>query len=128
MATAHAESTLAQLCKVTYDAGPYRGGPAFHIGKGLSAPWAGAVFSVCLISSFGLVVNAVQANSIAETMQAAFGVPTIAVGVALVLLSGTVAKLTRDCLAQRAKGEEPVFHAAAYLELGDGIDRRLWSR
>jgi AGCS family alanine or glycine:cation symporter len=70
----------------------------------------------------------VQANSIAETMQAAFGVPTIAVGVALVLLSGTVAKLTRDCLAQRAKGEEPVFHAAAYPELGDGIDRRLWSR
>jgi alanine or glycine:cation symporter, AGCS family len=48
--------------------------------------------------------------------------------VAILLLSGTVAKLTRDYFGQRKAGAEPVFHAADYPELGDGIDRRIWSR
>ena len=71
MATAYSESALAQLYKVTDDAGQYRGGPAYYISRGLKAPWAGVIFSICLILSFGLVFNAVQANSIAEAMQGA---------------------------------------------------------
>mgnify|MGYP005858703759 CR=1 FL=1 len=41
MATAYAESTLAQLYKVRNEAGEYRGGPAFYIARGLGAPWRG---------------------------------------------------------------------------------------
>ena len=59
MATAYSESTLAQLYKTRNEDGEYRGGPAFYIAKGLGAPWAGAIFSVCLILAFGLVFNAV---------------------------------------------------------------------
>ena len=77
MATGYAESTLAQLYKVRDGKGQYRGGPAVYITKGLKAPWAGSIFAVCLILSFGLVFNAVQANSIADAMQGAFGVPKI---------------------------------------------------
>src|SRR5690606_19567856 len=60
MATGYAESTLAQLYKVEDRRGQYRGGPAFYIARGLKAPWAGAIFAVSLILSFGLIFNAVQ--------------------------------------------------------------------
>ena len=90
MATGYAESTLAQLYKVRDGKGQYRGGPAVYITKGLKAPWAGSVFAVCLILSFGLVFNAVQANSIADAMQGAFGVPKLWVGIVIAVLAGTV--------------------------------------
>ena len=90
MATAYSESTLAQLYKVTDDTGQYRGGPAFYIAKGLKAPWAGMIFSVCLVLSFGLVFNAVQANSIAEAMEGAFSVPKLITGLVLALFAGII--------------------------------------
>jgi AGCS family alanine or glycine:cation symporter len=94
MATAYSESTLAQLYKVHEKAGGgsgvYRGGPAFYIARGLGLPWLGAVFSVCLILSFGLVFNAVQANSIADAMVGAFGIPKLVTGLALAALTAVV--------------------------------------
>ncbi|KFC67734.1 Sodium:alanine symporter family protein [Devosia sp. LC5] len=90
MATAYAESTLAQLYKIKNEDGEYRGGPAFYIAHGLKAPWAGAIFSVCLILAFGLVFNAVQANSIADAFQGAFGFDKLWVGVALAVLTAIV--------------------------------------
>ena len=53
-------------------------------------PWAGAIFSVCLILSFGLVFNAVQANSIADAMVGAFGIPKLVTGLALAGLTAIV--------------------------------------
>jgi len=48
--------------------------------------------------------------------------------VAILLLSGTVAKLTKDYFYQRKSGVEPVFHARDYAELGDQIDHSIWTR
>lgn len=90
MATAYAESTLAQLYKVHGPSGIYRGGPAFYISRGLGMPWLGAVFSACLILSFGLVFNAVQANSIADAMNGAFGIPKIGTGLAIAAITAVV--------------------------------------
>ncbi|WP_336055355.1 alanine/glycine:cation symporter family protein [Nitratireductor sp. CH_MIT9313-5] len=90
MATAYSESTLAQLYKVKNQNGRYRGGPAFYIARGLRAPWAGALFSVFLILAFGLIFNAVQANSIADAMQGAFGAPKVGTGVVIAVLAGIV--------------------------------------
>lgn len=90
MATAYSESTLAQLYKIRNEEGQYRGGPAFYIAHGLGAGWAGAIFSVCLILAFGLVFNAVQANSIADAMEGAFGLPKLATGLAVAAISGVV--------------------------------------
>ncbi|MBJ7578512.1 alanine:cation symporter family protein [Devosia sp. MC532] len=90
MATAYSESTLAQLYKIKNQNGDYRGGPAFYIARGLKAPWAGALFSVCLILAFGLVFNAVQANSIADAAAGAFGFDKLWVGIALAVLTGIV--------------------------------------
>jgi len=116
MATAYAESTLAQLYKTHGPDGMYRGGPAFYISKGMGMPWLGAVFSACLIISFGLVFNAVQANSIADSMQGAFGIPKLVVGLAIAALAGAV---IFGGIKQIAKVAEVVvpFMAGAYLLL-----------
>jgi len=90
MATAYAESTLAQLYKVRDGEGQYRGGPATYITRGLRAPWAAAIFAVCLILSFGLIFNAVQANSIADAVEGAFQIPKLWVGVAVAVFAGIV--------------------------------------
>ena len=114
MATAFAENTLAQLYKVKDDEGRYRGGPAFYIAKGLKAPWAGAVFSVCLIISFGLVFNAVQANSIADAMEGAFGLPKLGTGVVIAALAGIIIFGGIAAIARTAELVVP-FMAGAYV-------------
>jgi amino acid carrier protein len=114
MATAYAESTLAQLYKVRNDEGQYRGGPAFYIARGLGQRWAGGVFSVCLILAFGLVFNAVQANSIADAMEGAFGLPKIATGVFVAALAGIVIFGGIRSIA-RVAGVIVPFMAIAYL-------------
>src|SRR5690606_138853 len=90
MATAYAESTLAQLYKIRGADGRYRGGPAFYISRGLNAPIAATIFSICLIINFGLIFNAVQANSIAEVMQGALGVPKLNTGAFVAALCSLV--------------------------------------
>ena len=114
MATAYSESTLAQLYKIRDENGQYRGGPAFYIAKGLNAPWAAVLFSLCLILVFGLVFNAVQANSIADAMQGAFGFDKLYVGVALAVLSAVVIFGGISTIARVAEYVVP-FMAIAYL-------------
>ena len=114
MATAYAESTLAQLYKIRDENGQFRGGPAFYMARGLRAPWAGSLFSVCLLVVFGLVFNAVQANSIAEAMEGAYGVPKIGVGIAVAVLTAVVIFGGIRKIAQVAEYVVP-FMAGAYL-------------
>ncbi|MCQ0968901.1 alanine:cation symporter family protein (plasmid) [Paracoccus sp. TK19116] len=114
MATAYAESTLAQLYKVHGPGGMYRGGPAFYIAKGLGQPWLAAVFSIALILSFGLIFNAVQANSIAEAVQQSFGVPKAVVGIAVAALAGII---IFGGIPQIARVAEKVVPAMAGLYL-----------
>ena len=93
MATAYSESTLAQLYKVHGQEG---GRGSIAAGRRSTSPAASAcrgsaaVFSVCLILSFGLVFNAVQANSIADAMVGAFGLPKLATGLVLAAMTAIV--------------------------------------
>ena len=114
MATAYAESTLAQLYKTHGQSGLYRGGPAFYIARGMKMPWLGGVFSVCLILSFGLVFNAVQSNAIAGAVNEAFGLPKIAIGVVLAALVGIVIFGGVRSIARVAERIVPAM-AAVYL-------------
>ncbi|WP_323750185.1 sodium:alanine symporter family protein [Marinobacter sp.] len=120
MATGYAESTLAQLYKVRDGNGQYRGGPAVYIAKGLKAPWAAAIFAVCLIISFGLVFNAVQANSIADAMQGAFGTPKLGVGVVIAACAGVVIFGGLRKIVRFAEFVVP-FMAGAYVLLALGV-------
>lgn len=116
MATAYAESTLAQLYKTHGEGGIYRGGPAQYIARGLGLPWLGAVFSLCLILSFGLVFNAVQANSIADAFQGAFGISKLMTGLGLAALTAVVIFGGIRQIARVAEYVVP-FMAGAYLLL-----------
>ena len=93
MATAYGESALAQLYKVKDTGGAenvYRGGPAYYIASGMKMRWLAVLFSLCLIFALGLVVNALQANSIADAMEGAFGLPKAAAGVLVAVVTGLV--------------------------------------
>ena len=114
MATAYAESTLAQLYKVHGSDGMYRGGPAFYISRGLGLPWLAGLFAVALIISFGLVFNAVQANSIAQAVEGAFAIDAAWVGIAVAVLSGVIIFGGIPQIARTAQLVVPVM-AGLYL-------------
>ena len=72
-----------------------------------------------------VVWGALQAvATVFNTADASMGLMATINLIAIVALSGTVVKLTRDYFAQRKAGVEPVFHAADYPELGDRIEQR----
>jgi alanine or glycine:cation symporter, AGCS family len=91
MASAFAESSLAQLFKVRHaEDGSFRGGPAYYIQYGLGSRFFGIIFSLCLISAFGFAFNSVQANSIVAAMQGAYGFDAKWVAVVLVVLTAAI--------------------------------------
>ncbi|USH02015.1 sodium:alanine symporter family protein [Grimontia kaedaensis] len=116
MATAFAESTLAQLYKTRDDDGNFRGGPAYYMEKGLGMRWMGVVFSVLLIIAFGLVFNSVQANSITQAAYVAFGFDPLHVGAVLVVLAAFVIFGGIRKIARTAELIVPVM-ALLYLAL-----------
>ncbi len=90
MATSFAECSLAQLYKRRDGEGRYLGGPAWYMESGLGMRWMGVMFSVFLMLAFGLIFNAVQANSIAHAVNHAFAVPKTWVGMVLIVLTAGV--------------------------------------
>ncbi len=76
----------------------------------------GVLFSIFLIIAFGLVFNAVQANSIAQATAVAFDFNPVYVGIGLVLLSGVIIFGGLKSIAKVAELVVPVM-ATAYLLL-----------
>ncbi|MFV9998079.1 MAG: alanine/glycine:cation symporter family protein [Arsenophonus endosymbiont of Dermacentor nuttalli] len=116
MATSFAESTLAQLYKTKDDQENYRGGPAYYMEKGLKMRWMGVLFSIFLIIAFGLVFNAVQANSIAQATALAFNFNPLYVGIGLAIICGIIIFGGLRSIARVAELVVPIM-AIAYLIL-----------
>ncbi|WP_181705762.1 alanine/glycine:cation symporter family protein [Chthonobacter rhizosphaerae] len=116
MATAFVEATLAQMFKLRQGDGTYRGGPAYYIERGLGSRLWGSIFAVLLIVTFGLAFNAVQANTIADTLQSAHAVPTWATAAVLVLLAAPVVFGGMRTIARVAEWLLPVM-AILYIGL-----------
>ncbi|TFB14133.1 alanine:cation symporter family protein [Filobacillus milosensis] len=89
MATAFIESTLAQVYKVP-DRNGFRGGPAYYMERALGQRWMGVLFSILITVTFGLVFNAVQANTISGAVEKAFNISDWITGVVLVLLAAII--------------------------------------
>lgn len=89
-ASSFVESTLAQIYKVKDASGAYRGGPAYYIEKGLNKRWLGLLFSILITITFGFVFNAVQANTITEAFQTAFGMDKLFMGIILAIVTAAV--------------------------------------
>ncbi len=73
-ASAFAESTLAQLYKVHDEETKYRGGPAYYMRDAIGSKKMGATFAVLITLCFGLIFNALQANTIAGSLVNSFDI------------------------------------------------------
>ncbi|RBW51947.1 alanine/glycine:cation symporter family protein [Marinobacter sp. F3R11] len=92
MATKYSEAVLAVRFREVDERGAYVGGPMYYIRNGLGKKWAwlGVLFAIfAAIAGFG-IGNTVQANSVADVMDATFGLPHWITGVILMVLVGMV--------------------------------------
>ncbi|WP_226345029.1 alanine/glycine:cation symporter family protein [Agilicoccus flavus] len=90
MATAFVEATLAQIYKQPHHDGTFRGGPAYYMQRGLGARPMGIVFAICLIFTFGVAFQMVQANTISQVLANGHGVAPMWSAVILVVLTGVI--------------------------------------
>ena len=93
MATIYAEAVLAQETREIDPDGSVHGGPVYYIRRaftGAGGKFLAGFFAVAIILALGFMGCMVQSNSIASTMNTAFGVPTWVVGIIVVLLGGFV--------------------------------------
>lgn len=90
MATIYAEAVLAQKTKETDQNGEVIGGPVFYIKKAFKGTFGkvfAGIFSVAAILALGLMGVMVQSNSIGESMNTAFGIPTWIIGVVVAAIA-----------------------------------------
>lgn len=90
MSTIFAEAVMAQKFKQVSDDGTVTGGPVYYIRgafKGTFGKVLAAIFAVLIIFALGFMGNAVQSNSIAASWNTAFGIPKIAMGIFVAVIS-----------------------------------------
>jgi AGCS family alanine or glycine:cation symporter len=90
MCTKFAEIVVAMQYREPDASGIMRGGAMYTLRKGLGLPWLGTAFALLTaLAAFG-IGNMVQANSVAGSLQASFGIPPVWTALGLVLLTGVV--------------------------------------
>ncbi|MBQ2879169.1 MAG: sodium:alanine symporter family protein, partial [Anaerotignum sp.] len=90
MATKYGEATLAVKYRVKAADGSYIGGPMYALERGMGQKWLGVLFAIFTgIACFG-IGNMTQGNSIAESVNGTFGIPKVATGVVLMVITGLV--------------------------------------
>lgn len=116
MATAYAESALAQLYKVRDENGQYRGGPSYYMARGLKKKWMAVAFALCLLLTYGLVFSSVHANAMAQSLRSAFGFSQAQIATGLVLLTAVIIFGGLRTIARFAEWVVP-FMSVGYLGL-----------
>lgn len=112
-ASSFVESTLAQVYKIK-DGENYRGGPAYYMERALGKRWMGILFSILITICFGLVFNSVQANTISQAFDKAFGIKTYITGFAIAILTAFIIFGGVKRIAKTAEAIVPVM-AIAYV-------------
>lgn len=93
MATIYAEAVLAQETRVVQADGTVLGGPVYYIKtafKGGFGKFLAGFFAVAIILALGFMGAMVQSNSIGESCQTAFGVPTWVMGLIVAALAAVI--------------------------------------
>ena len=90
MATKYGEAILAVKYRVKAKDGSFIGGPMYALERGMGQKWLGVLFALfTAIACFG-IGNMTQGNSIAESVLNTFGIPKVATGAVLMVLTGLV--------------------------------------
>lgn len=119
MATKFAEAVLAVQYREEDERGKHVGGPMYYIKNGLGPKWNWMAITFALfagIAGFG-IGNMVQANSIANALNANFAVPEWLTGIVLVVLVGAVLLGGIERIATVAGKLVPIM-AIAYIGAG----------
>ncbi len=93
MATIYAEATLAQKTRQVDADGTVHGGPVYYIKtafKGKFGKFLAVFFAIAIILALGFMGSMVQSNSIAESMNTAFGIPTWVIGAIVAALAAVI--------------------------------------
>jgi len=86
MSLKYAECLLSLNYRIIHAGGTVGAGPMYYLERGLKQKWLGVLFALfATIASFG-IGNMVQANSVAEPLQADFGCPKLVTGMILGVL------------------------------------------
>ncbi len=121
MATSYAEAVLALKTRITDGNGKFHGGPCYYI-KHAFPNLYGKILAVCFavatIISLGWMGCMVQANSIGETCQNAFGIPAYIIGILIVITAGAVFS---GGVSGIAKVTEKLVPGMALLYLAGGL-------
>jgi AGCS family alanine or glycine:cation symporter len=90
MCTKYAEIVVALYYREPDASGVMRGGAMYTLKKGLKLPWLGTVFALLTaLAAFG-IGNLVQANSLADSLRASFGIEPWLSGMVLVAVTAAV--------------------------------------
>ncbi len=90
MCTKFAEIVIAMHYREADATGTMRGGAMYTLKNGLGLPWLGTVFAgLVALAAFG-IGNMVQANSVADSLRATFGVSPSLTGIVMVVLTAVV--------------------------------------
>ena len=122
MSTIFAEAVMAQKFKQVSDDGTVTGGPVYYIRaafKGTFGKVLAAIFAVLIIFALGFMGNAVQSNSIAASWNTAFGIPKIAMGIFVAVVSLFVFTGGMKRIAKVTELIVPIM--AAFYILGSSI-------
>ncbi|MBR5314410.1 MAG: sodium:alanine symporter family protein [Clostridia bacterium] len=93
MATIYGEAVLAQKTRTVDADGTVKGGPVYYITsvfKGKFGKFLAAFFAVAAMLALGFMGSMVQSNSIAESCNTAFGIPTWIVGIVVAAIAGFI--------------------------------------
>ena len=93
MATIYAEAVLAQETRVTDAKGEIHGGPVYYIKKAFPngfGTFLAIFFAIAAVLALGFMGSMVQSNSIAETCNTAFGIPTWAMGAIVAIIAAVI--------------------------------------
>ncbi len=93
MATSYSEAVLAQKTRVTDADGNLHGGPVYYIThafKGKFGKFLAGFFAVSTFLALGFMGSMVQSNSIGETCNTAFGIPTWVVGLIVTAIAALI--------------------------------------
>ena len=93
MATIYAEATLGIKTRKIDPDGTVHGGPAYYITTAFKGPFGkflAGFFAVAITLALGFMGSMVQANSIGENFESAFGIPSWIVGIVLVVVCAVI--------------------------------------
>lgn len=117
MATKYAEAVCAVTYREKNARGQYVGGPMYYIKNGLGKRWIGLAIAFAIfgaLAGFG-IGNAVQANSVADAMEVAFGIDRTLLSVVLMLLVGLVLLGGVKSIARVARSLVPLMSISYIL-------------